>query len=74
VLFCYPFRYGDELTGCRVKPRYKAEPCEIAMRHAEWEINGEPEYRRQCHAEPLGSLYQVRARSEIRGDSATAIG
>ena len=26
------------------------------------------------HAEPLGSVYQVRARSEIRGDSATAIG
>ena len=26
------------------------------------------------HAEPLSSVYQVRARSEIRGDSAIAIG
>jgi len=46
VLFCYPFRYRDPLSGKWVKARYKAERSELIARYAEWEIIGEPEVRR----------------------------
>jgi len=49
VLVLYPFRYRHELTGKCVKARYVAERQELEARYREWEIIGEPEYRR-----PLG--------------------
>ena len=52
VLLCYAFRYRDELTGRWVKARYKAERHEIEARYSEWEIIGEPEYRR-----PFGAMF-----------------
>src|SRR5262249_9182116 len=43
VLFVYPFRYRDSLTGKWVRARYLAERHEIAARYAIWEITGQPE-------------------------------
>ena len=41
----FAFRYRDERTGKWVRARYRAELHEIAARHAEFEIIGEPEIR-----------------------------
>lgn len=46
VLFLYPFRYRDPLSGKWVKARYIAERHEIAKRYREWKVTGEPEVRR----------------------------
>jgi hypothetical protein len=42
-----PVRFRDPVTGKWVKARYVAERSELEARYAEWEINGEPEYRRR---------------------------
>lgn len=41
----FRFRYRNPLTGKWVKARYRAERREIAERHAEFELVGEPEIR-----------------------------
>ena len=41
----FPFRYRDPATGKWVRARYRAEPDEIARRHARFEITGPPEIR-----------------------------
>ena len=41
----FPFRYRDPVTGKWVRARYRAERCEIALRHAEYEITGPAEIR-----------------------------
>lgn len=46
VLFLYPFRYRDPLSGKWVRARYRAEQSVIAERYREWQIIGEPEVRR----------------------------
>jgi hypothetical protein len=45
TILCYPFRYVDELTGKWKRARYLATLHEIAKRHAQWKIDGEPEIR-----------------------------
>jgi len=41
----YPFRYRDPATGKWTRARYRASLDDIAERHADWELIGEPEYR-----------------------------
>ena len=50
MLFLYPFRARNPLTGKWYRARYKAELREIAEHHAEWEIIGPPEIRRPAGA------------------------
>jgi hypothetical protein len=45
LLRLYPFKFRDPATGCWTKARYKATLSDIAARHAEWMIDGEPEIR-----------------------------
>jgi hypothetical protein len=41
----YPFRYRDPVTRKWTRARYRASLADIAKRHADWELIGEPEYR-----------------------------
>jgi hypothetical protein len=42
----FPFRFRDPVTGKWTRARYRAERHSIAVRYAEWQIIGEPEYRK----------------------------
>jgi hypothetical protein len=46
VLVLYPFRFRDPVTRKWVMARYVAERGELEQRYTEFEIVGEPEYRR----------------------------
>ena len=61
VLVLFPFRFRDPVSGKWVKARYVAGRHEIVARYREWEIIGEPEYRR-----PLQPWALERARSARR--------
>ncbi len=50
VLFLYPFRFRDPVSGKWVRARYIAERDVIAVRYSEWEITGTPELRRSVGA------------------------
>ena len=40
----YPFRFRGPTTGKWTRARYRASLSDIAERHADWELIGEPEY------------------------------
>ena len=50
VLFLYPFRFRDPVSGKWVRARYVAERDVIAERYREWQIIGEPEMRQSTGA------------------------
>ena len=50
LLILYPFRFRDPVSGKWVRARYVAERHELVARYREWEIIGEPEYRRPSGA------------------------
>ena len=50
VLVLFPFRFRDPVSGKWVRARYVAERHVIVDRYREWEIIGEPEFRRTGEA------------------------
>jgi hypothetical protein len=61
VLVLYYFRFRDPVSGKWVRTRYVAERHEIEARYKEWEIVGQPEYRR-----PVGGRSNPGERSRRR--------